>query len=105
MHVSPPIEGAMTDTIDNAADALCVELFEQYKRNPKWNDAKDVIEEIDCYALVRAVFEAIRTADRRMYHAGQAAPPRQIQSSMTDDELAEACVEPIWTAMIDEALK
>ena len=41
-----------------ATERVLQELLRQYKRRPDWDDAKDVIEGLDCGALVKAALTA-----------------------------------------------
>ena len=45
--------------LEMIAHKLCSGLYRQYEENPRWDDAKDVIEDFDADALARTVVEAI----------------------------------------------
>jgi hypothetical protein len=42
------------DEVERISEKIESNLIEQYKANPTWEDAKDVIENIDCVALAKA---------------------------------------------------
>jgi hypothetical protein len=50
LAAAPPSE----DEVERVSEKIESNLIEQYKANPTWEDAKDVIENIDCVALAKA---------------------------------------------------
>jgi len=49
----------MNEASEKVAQAILVAVGEEYRKNRQWDDAKDVIEGIDCGVLANAAIEEI----------------------------------------------
>jgi hypothetical protein len=61
----------MNDIVRRGIDAIETEVLRQYKENDSWDEAKDMIENLDAEKVFRVVLDTIRNPTDEMVEEGR----------------------------------